>query len=234
MATRTTEPPDDEPVELDVLSDTRSDPARRLLAAADELFFRQGARATTVREITGACGLTPGALYNHFSSKEDLVYELVVHRHRLLDAEVATAVEEAGPDPVDRLSALVSVYVRAHVRQRRGARVANREYRDLTGARLEEVVAIRRRLRDRLVDILLEGDTAGVFSLSGGPGRPAAVVAAAAILDMCVHMSEWSTDTGAYTLDALEAQYVTMARRLVAASGGRPSGRLRRRRSGRS
>lgn len=234
MATRTREPPGEDPVaSTDGATGARSDPARRLLAAADELFFRQGARATTVREITGACGLTPGALYNHFSSKEDLVYELVVHRHRRLDEEVTAAVERAGPDPVDRLSAMVSVYVLTHVRGRRGARVANREYRDLTGARLDEVVAIRRQLRDRLVEILLDGEAEGAFSLPGGKGRPAAVVAAAAILDMCVHVSEWLTEGGTYSLDALDVQYVTMARRLVSAPGERAAGR-RRRRSGRS
>ncbi|MDA8275352.1 MAG: TetR family transcriptional regulator [Actinomycetota bacterium] len=234
MATRTGEPPGEDPVSptCDATS-TRSDPARRLLAAADELFFRQGARATTVREITGACGLTPGALYNHFSSKEDLVYELVVHRHRRLDEEVTAAIELAGPDPGDRLSAMVSVFVLTHVRGRRGARVANREYRDLTAARLDEVVAIRRRLRDRLVEILLDGEAKGVFSLPGGKGRPAAVIAAAAILDMCVHGSEWLTEVGTFSLEELEAQYVTMARRLVSAPGVRPAGR-RLRRSGRA
>ncbi len=230
MATRTREPPDEDPLaSTDGTTDARSDPARRLLAAADELFFRQGARATTVREITGACGLTPGALYNHFSSKEDLVYELVVHRHRRLDEDVAAALEAAGPEPVDRLSAMVSIYVVTHVRGRRGARVANREYRDLTGARLDEVVAIRRQLRDRLVGILLDGEADGVFSLPGGRGRPAAVIAAAAILDMCVHVSEWLTEGKSYSLGDLEAQYVTMARRLVSARDERPQGRRRRR-----
>ena len=48
-------------------------PARDLTAAAVDLFYEQGAQATTVREITKACGLTAGALYNHFTSKEELL-----------------------------------------------------------------------------------------------------------------------------------------------------------------
>src|SRR5262245_55098829 len=43
---------------------------RRIADAAIELFYRNGATATSVRDITAACGLSPGALYNHFSSKE--------------------------------------------------------------------------------------------------------------------------------------------------------------------
>ena len=34
----------------------------KLAEAAIDLFYARGALATTVREITGACGLTPGAL----------------------------------------------------------------------------------------------------------------------------------------------------------------------------
>jgi AcrR family transcriptional regulator len=51
------------------------DPRSRLLAAANELFGRQGYKATTVAEIESAAGLTPGAggMYRHFPSKRALL-----------------------------------------------------------------------------------------------------------------------------------------------------------------
>ncbi len=64
----------------------RSPAARRIMAAADEPFFPKGATAATVREITPVCALTPGALYDHFSSKDDLLFQLVMGRHLLLAA----------------------------------------------------------------------------------------------------------------------------------------------------
>jgi hypothetical protein len=69
------------------LGDARvlSGPALRLLKAADTLFYSQGAPATTVREITNACGLSPGAMYNHFTSKDELLYVLVQYRHARLE-----------------------------------------------------------------------------------------------------------------------------------------------------
>jgi oligopeptide/dipeptide ABC transporter ATP-binding protein len=57
---------------------------QRLASAAVELFYRQGALATSVRQITEACGLTPGALYNHFDSKDQLLYVLVRDIHSLV------------------------------------------------------------------------------------------------------------------------------------------------------
>lgn len=46
-------------------------PAARRIMEADDVVFGQGATATTVREITSACEPTPGALYNHFCSKDN-------------------------------------------------------------------------------------------------------------------------------------------------------------------
>lgn len=201
--------------ELDALSE----PARRLLAAADELFFRQGAVATTVREITAACGLSPGALYNHFSSKDELLWWLVMHRHRLLEAALTDALAQAPPDPVSQLRTVVEVYVLVHTQAnaRRGARVANREFRNLSGDKLAEVVAIRRRLRDRVRRILTDGAEQGVFSICGGSDRGSVTVAAATILDMCVHAAEWLRDDGVLDPAQLQERYVAMALRLVGA-----------------
>ena len=58
---------------------------RQLLRAAGELFARQGYRGTSTEQIARRAGLTKGALYFHFHSKEDILLELVkvtVERHR--------------------------------------------------------------------------------------------------------------------------------------------------------
>lgn len=196
-----------------------SGPARRLLEAAGQLFYDQGAEATTIREITRACGVTPGALYNHFSSKEELLFVLVQARHRRLEEEVAAAQAGVAGDPCAELSAIVRVYVRIHVRQRKGARVANREYPHLTGDRLAEVVAVRRRLRDRVVAVLVEGKQRGVFDVVGGDDHAAFTLTAASLLDMLVHCGEWLREDSPLSLVEIEERYVAMALRLVGWSG---------------
>ncbi len=193
--------------------------AQRILAAADGLFFRQGAAATTVREITSACGLTPGALYNHFESKDDLLFQLVMRRHLLIAAALEEALATAPPQPAARLEAAVRVYARVHLRPaaRTGTRVANREYRCLSGTRLAQVVAVRRSLRDRLVEILEDGTAQGHFAVCGGRDRASLVVAASTILEMCVQAAEWVREDGPLGVEALEDRFVEMARRLVGA-----------------
>lgn len=71
----------------------------RLAEAAIELFGSRGAPATSVREITAACGLSPGALYNHFASKDELLYVLVRDIHLQFDAGMAATLASARPGP---------------------------------------------------------------------------------------------------------------------------------------
>jgi len=49
--------------------------ARRdsIIEAARRAFFRHGTRATTMAEIAGEAGITPGAIYRYFSNKDVLV-----------------------------------------------------------------------------------------------------------------------------------------------------------------
>jgi AcrR family transcriptional regulator len=190
---------------------------QRLAAAAVELFYRQGALATSVRQITEACGLTPGALYNHFESKDQLLYVVVRDIHLRLESVLTEARAAVAGDPVAELSAIVGVYVARHSDHRETARVANREFALLTGERYDEVVAIRRRLRDEVVDVLLTGQQKQVFDLVGGDDRTAAVLTALPILDMCVHISEWFHQHRPLTHADLEARYVGLALRMAGA-----------------
>src|ERR1700723_4374381 len=61
----------------------RKGPGRRrqIIAAASELFARNGFEGTSIRDIAAASGVLSGSLYYHFPSKEDLL--LTVHEESL-------------------------------------------------------------------------------------------------------------------------------------------------------
>lgn len=52
------------------------DTKARIERAALELFVEQGVAETSIREIAGAAGVSLGAMYNHFQSKEELAWSL--------------------------------------------------------------------------------------------------------------------------------------------------------------
>lgn len=80
----------------------RPPPRERILAAATELFYRQGIRAVGVEAIAEAAGTNKMTLYRHFASKDDLVAECLRGFARHVEA-AWSALAEAVPDPKARL-----------------------------------------------------------------------------------------------------------------------------------
>jgi TetR/AcrR family transcriptional regulator, cholesterol catabolism regulator len=191
----------------------------RLAEAAIELFSSRGAPATTVREITAACGLSPGSLYNHFTSKEQLLYVLVRDVHLQFDARMAAVVASAGPDPATQLAGSVRLLVARTAGHNKRSRVANREFTALTGSRRDEIIILRRQIRDRLTGILVDGSQAGIFVLPGGDDLATATLTSATIGTMCVHISRWTLEHLPLTLPQLQDRYVEMALRIAGKSG---------------
>lgn len=189
----------------------------KIAEAAVELFYSRGAVATTVRDITTACGMTPGALYNHFESKDHLLYVLVRDIHLQADAQMAEAVASAGQDPAVQLAAMVRVLVAHTAGSKKQSRMANREFTVLRGARRAEIRDIRRQIRERLTGILLAGAEQGTFDLAGGRDRGAATLSSATITNMCVHISEWTLENNSLNITDLQEQFTIMAMRLAGA-----------------
>ncbi len=68
-------------------------PPGALLEAAFRTFAAKGYRATRLEEIADSVGMTKGAIYHYFSSKEDLLRRAVEAQHRLMFSEIEKALE---------------------------------------------------------------------------------------------------------------------------------------------
>jgi TetR/AcrR family transcriptional regulator, cholesterol catabolism regulator len=194
-----------------------TDIQKYLAEAAIELFYERGALATTVRNITHACGLTPGALYNHFASKDQLLYLIVRDIHRQVDEQLDELLAGGPTDPAVQLAAAVKLLVSHTAGFKKRSRVANREFTLLTGSRRQEVTAIRRHLRDRFAEVILAGARQGEFHLVGGEDIGAATLHAATITTMCVRISEQTLANYPMSMDDLQDWHAQLALRMVGA-----------------
>ncbi|RSS52336.1 ScbR family autoregulator-binding transcription factor, partial [Streptomyces sp. WAC06614] len=75
---------------------------RRLVIAGAEMFHRNGYAHATLGDIAGAAGVTKGALYFHFASKDELAEAVQQRGCALLHASVR-ALREAGASPLQAL-----------------------------------------------------------------------------------------------------------------------------------
>ena len=67
----------------------------RVERAALELFAARGVDGVSIAEIAGAAGISQGALYRHYCSKEELATHLFSAAYRRMGAELAALVERA-------------------------------------------------------------------------------------------------------------------------------------------
>ncbi len=185
--------------------------ARRVLAAAASLFYLQGSAATSVRQLTSAAGLSPGALYNHFESRDEMLFALVRTGHlraqRDLDEALADGIEPAAA----ALGRFTRAYVQIHLRFPPFAQLIHREYVHLSEDHRREIVTRRRRMRDLLITVLRAGEQSGEFRLIGDQ-----VGTAMMILDMCSRTSEWFNPTKSGK--GIEDRYAEAVLRLVGAA----------------
>jgi AcrR family transcriptional regulator len=77
-----------------------------ILEAAKACFAREGFHATSMRDIYRESGLSPGAVYNHFASKDEIVRSL--GEQRLRETQAQRDALELIEDPVEALRLLAA------------------------------------------------------------------------------------------------------------------------------
>lgn len=85
----------------------------RILQAAAHLFRTRGYEATTLRGIASECGLKAGSIYYHFSSKDEILAEVLDFGIQQLLINVRKAVEEAADQsPLGRIREAIRTHLR--------------------------------------------------------------------------------------------------------------------------
>ncbi|WP_042417193.1 TetR/AcrR family transcriptional regulator [Streptacidiphilus anmyonensis] len=134
----------------------------RLLAAASRLFAERGFAPTSVQDIVELAGVTKGAMYHYYASKDDLLQQIYT---RLLLVQSQRLAETAEvPGPVDeRLRAAAADVVVSTLEHLDDAMVSFRSMHMLPPDRLAQVRADRRRYHERFRAVIEEGQREGVF-----------------------------------------------------------------------
>ncbi|WP_448223416.1 TetR/AcrR family transcriptional regulator [Gordonia iterans] len=183
---------------------------RRLLAAAVDLFARQGFHGTTTRDLARAAGMSPAAVYVHYPSKEDLLYKLSLAGHR-----DTLAVLEAGDDPdlppAPRLKQLIRVYTHHHATRPHLSRVLNYELAALAPEHSAEIRALRDQISQRIAQVVSTGVTTGAFGTVDGPA------VTMAILSLNVDIARWFPHRPEVDPDRLADFYADLALTMVEA-----------------
>lgn len=136
---------------------------QRLMAAATRLFADQGYDRTSVQEIVEAAGVTKGALYHYFGSKDDLLHGIYGRLLGLQQQRLDALARESGPVE-ERLRAAAADVVVTTIENLDDAMIFFRSMHQLSPEKQRQVRAERRLYHERFRALIEEGRQAGVFS----------------------------------------------------------------------
>lgn len=87
-------------------SKTDEKPGDRIVAVATELFCRDGIHATGIDRILAEAGTAKMTLYNHFGSKEGLIYAVLRREGEIWRTWFAESLDTLGKTPLEKLRAI--------------------------------------------------------------------------------------------------------------------------------
>lgn len=189
-------------------ADVTPDAARRLVTAAVEAFAERGYHATTTRDIAGRAGMSPAALYVHYKTKEELLFQISGVGHRL----ALNLLEEAatGPGgPAERLANAVRDFARWHAEHHTTGRVVQYELGALSEEHYTMIVDMRRGSDRVMRSMIQDGVDSGDFDVPDVPGT------ALAVLSLCIDVARWYTAGGRRRPDEVGDLYAGLVLRMV-------------------
>lgn len=168
-----------------------------------QLIYAKGYDAMSLRDLAAKVGLQPGSLYNHITTKQDLLYSLI-HNHMIALHERIGEALAGITDPRQRLEAFVAFHLTYHIERKREVFIGSAELRSLEPKNRRRIVTQRRAYEDILADILTAGVKAKQFKTDD------IRVSTYAILAMLTGICTWYSPKGRVDREALIATHLRL------------------------
>lgn len=178
---------------------------QQILDTATAVLADKGIGATTVRDISEQAGILSGSLYHHFTSKEQMISEILVPvvqgQIDVFDRIVATT-----DDPTEILRQVIAGAIAQTAANPAVARILLQDRHHIAKyAGLEDVRRKRRELRDRLNGVVLRGVAAGQLRSDIDPE-----IATTVLFDAVLGAYRFMEPAGEHAEDALTEQLTTL------------------------
>lgn len=133
-----------------------------ILGIACQLFSKKGYHATTIRDISEACGILAGSLYAHINSKEDLLFE-ITHQGAEAFLQSLQPVVQSKATATEKLTQALTAHIRVIEQNLEAATVFFHEWKALSNNRLMQIQEKRDQYEEMWAEIIREGVKSGEF-----------------------------------------------------------------------
>lgn len=169
----------------------------QILAAARTLFGASGYDETSISDIASAVGVADGAIYKHFTSKREILYEVIREFYEPVIEMAATNVQGMSGTR-ERLRYLIWLQLRAFTEQPELCRLIIAEARPMEDYYESRIADLNRRYTTLLVDVVEEGQRTKRFRDDVDPAMVRDLVYGG------IEHIAWGAATGKRTIDPNE------------------------------
>lgn len=184
---------------------------RRILKGATLAFADLGYHGASTREIAARAGMSSGAIYIHFESKQELFHRVALEGHRASTGSFNVPARQV-VEPLDRLRLGVASFATWLAENNLLAHTLEYEIRLRREPEFDDVWELRRGIDEHMAEILRAGMEQGAFRLADPEWTRIA------ILSLCIDVSRWYRHGTTRTPMALGFQYADLAAKLAGAT----------------
>lgn len=127
-----------------------------IIAEAAKLFREKGFSATSMRDLAEHVGVEAASLYNHISSKAEILQEICFK----VANQFMSHIDEVDNSPmtaIAKIEAILRFHIRQMVEHYEEVYVSDREWKHLTEPYMQNMQSQRRAYRQRIAQIITEG-----------------------------------------------------------------------------
>lgn len=174
----------------------------KIIDATLDICSKKSFQAMSIRDLSAASGLSRGALYSYFTSKEELLI-LILSQGRQIANQVLTEQIAKGSDPAEKLRLAIKSHIYLSEAMQTWFYFTYIEARNLPREEQKRAIASELYTEKLFIDIIEDGITAGIF-------REGNVILAASVIKAMLqdwYMKRWKYKSRKISVDEY-ADYV--------------------------
>ena len=136
----------------------------KMLDKARRLFWKKGYNSTSMRDIAKAYGCEPANIYNFFSNKEEILYEVLLEEMEQIINPIKHLEEDDDTSPIEQLRLIIASHLNITLSFRRSAKLLfDIALDNLSTAKRKKIIDLRDTY-DRIIrKVIRRGKDIGCF-----------------------------------------------------------------------
>lgn len=128
-----------------------------IIAKAAKLFREKGFSATSMRDLAEHVGVEAASLYNHISSKAEILQEICFKTANNFMSHIEEVDATPNKTAIEKIQAILRFHIRQMLDNYEEVYVSDREWKHLTDPYLSNMQTQRRAYRQRIASVIEDG-----------------------------------------------------------------------------